>query len=534
MPSTSKSLNANSVNQSLVRVGSFWSEHAKNRKTFLSLAGLSYKTRLFDQIETIFNLLLNKNNFRVTNIYHTYTPEEVVYTGDNTFDTDLFFDNTDIPNRFDQGANKLWLVPLKEIEVNKGLGTNIYEIVEPLKILTSEGYELLINSDFIVKNNFVCFYEDPEKLFKDNKFLITNGHRVPRNIYSFPLCVETFNSTSKLKNFSRVSQSLITFKEALAEVSGFKILNDTQKLISVIGNSEETIYTFEKEIIKISYKHEPLKVNKVYTKGTIIGDGIKFYSKKPGKWWRDIDFSGGFSLSDIVNKPGVLVPEGMVDAYVADVDAGSFQGDKAHVRLDLIGNPDVVDEYWDEVAVRETEMGYYLNNITKIGYGDNTFNDTNFSGILERLKNETNEHNREQARQPWYKKEYRNIKKLRENRLINPADPLSEQTDGYTTVNAIDVLFEAILGNIGCVVVVDMSQLGSNKKQLIRFLTKEQPVGACMILMLKHPDMGDQTLLNNFLKEEISAFQAVDADKQSTCSFNSIIVDSFVARIDTI
>ena len=280
MPSTSKSLNASSINQSLVRVGSFWSEHVADRKTFLSLAGLPYKTRMFDQIETIFSLLLNKTDFRVTNIYHRYSTEEVIFTGSNTFNSEQFFDSVDIPNRFDQGSNKLWLVPLRELEVNKGLGTNIYEQVEPLKIHTHDGHELLLNSDFILKNKYVCFFKNPEVLFKDNKFLITSGYRKPRNIYSFPLCVEAFESTSRLKKFSRVSQSMATFKEALAEISGFKILNSTQKLLSATANSEHTVYTFEKEIIEIDYDHEPLVVDKIYKKGTILGEGVKFHSKK--------------------------------------------------------------------------------------------------------------------------------------------------------------------------------------------------------------------------------------------------------------
>jgi hypothetical protein len=327
---------------------------------------------------------------------------------------------------------------------------------------------------------------------------------------------------------------MATFKEALAEISGFKTLTTTQKLLSITFNSDRTVYTFEKEIIEINYDHEPLVVNKVYKKGTILGEGIKFHSKKNGKWWREIDFSGGLSLSDIINKPGVVLQDGMVAAYVADVDDGSFQGSKAHVRLDLLGDPDVVDAYWDEVAERETKSGNYLNSIVKLGYGDNTFIDSNFAGILDRVKTETDLHNTKQARQPWFKKEYRNLKRLRKDEIINPADPMSDHTDGYTTVNGIDVLFEAILGDVGCVVIINMAQLGSNQKQLIRFLTKEQPIGACMIIMLRYPDLGDKTLLNNFIAEDIDAFQITDANEKTDCSFNSIIVDSYAARIDTV
>jgi hypothetical protein len=111
---------------------------------------------------------------------------------------------------------------------------------------------------------------------------------------------------------------------------------------------------------------------------------------------------------------------------------------------------------------------------------------------------------------------------------------MADQTDGYTTVNGIDVLFEAILGDLGCVVIINMAQLGSNRKQLIRFLTKEQPIGACMIIMLRYPDVGDKTLLNNFIAEDITAFEINDASEKTDCSFNSIIVDSFAARIDTV
>ena len=40
-------------------------------------------------------------------------------------------------------------------------------------------------------------------------------------------------------------------------------------------------------------------------------------------------------------------------AYVANAQEGSTEGSKVNVRLDLIGDPDVIDAYWSEVESRE-------------------------------------------------------------------------------------------------------------------------------------------------------------------------------------
>ena len=206
---------AQKISDSLLRVGSFWSDHVKDRSIPKTLISLCFRTRLFDQIELLFNKLLDNKNFRVTDIYHPYNPEEIIYTGTDKFDklkASGGFDNSHLPNRFDQGESVLYLVHLEKLNVKKGLDPVIMEVVSPLRIKSHAGYELILNSDFFVQNGFSCFKTDPQNIFVDNKFLISAGSYTPSNIYNFPLSVETTNQINHVSNFARFSQSPRYFK----------------------------------------------------------------------------------------------------------------------------------------------------------------------------------------------------------------------------------------------------------------------------------------------------------------------------------
>ena len=83
----------------------------------------------------------------------------------------------------------------------------------------------------------------------------------------------------------------------------------TQRLLHIQKTNDGVAYTFEK-VIQVNYSHETLVKDKLYPKNTVIGDGIKLYTPKPGDWWSEIDFRGGLSLSPIIGKSGILLPEG--------------------------------------------------------------------------------------------------------------------------------------------------------------------------------------------------------------------------------
>tara|TARA_B100000035_G_C21024864_1_gene565734 strand:- start:1114 stop:2586 length:1473 start_codon:yes stop_codon:yes gene_type:complete len=490
---------------------------------------------MFDQFETIFKKLLNDPNYTVTNVYHTFDPEDIIFTGDDQFNRlgKKTFDASTDPNRFDQGNSVKWIVPLKKLDIDTGLDTNVYQDVFPIRIKDAVGNDLVINSDFQVVNKNVLFNMDPRDLFKDNKFLITYGVRVSKNIYSFPVGLETSGSINAVQKFAKISQSPENFKLALAEICNLKVLKETQRLIHIGGDNDSIIYTFEKEIIKIDYPHEKLTLNKIYPKHTVVGEGIELYTPRPGAWWKEINFRGGISLSPIVGRPGILLPEGKVLAYAANAQEGSMEGSKVNIRLDLPGNPDDVDSYWESVEQREIENDIYLNSIVKLGLGDATFIDSKYQGIFSRLLDLTKSINDRNVELGIYKKEYRNIKRLKDNAIIDPSDPLTEHTKGLKTVNAFDVFFEGILAQTACVIILDKKQVGTNMKVVTDFINKEQPVGMSCILIIRYEDMSDTESVNTLISDSVVTNVTEQSSEISNTSLNSIIVDSFVTRIDT-
>ena len=68
MPSNYDKLKANRVNQSLLAAGSFWSDHVLDRDLPLALVRLTYSNRLLEQVDTFFRKLLNRAEYRVSNI----------------------------------------------------------------------------------------------------------------------------------------------------------------------------------------------------------------------------------------------------------------------------------------------------------------------------------------------------------------------------------------------------------------------------------------------------------------------------------
>ena len=417
-----------------------------------------------------------------------------------------------------------------------GLDTGVREAVYPVRIYDKDGHSLLLNSDFYIKGDLIQFKMDPRDVFSNNKFLITDGVRVPKNIYSFPLNYETTTVTNAVQNFARSSQSPRNFKLALAEISGLQVLQSTQTL-KHIDNSDITgvvTYMFEKDVVVVSYPHELLVVNRRYPKDTIIGNGILMYTPDTNtKWWKKIDFKGGLAIGPLVGKSGLLLPEGLVLAYAANAKDNSYAGDKLHVRLDLVGHPDDVDSFWESVEARESESGNYLNSIIGIGGEDTQVVDSNFVGIFDRLLDATDKANVTNAKLGLAVTEYRNLKNLRKAELINPADPLTTQVPALKYVNGIDVFFEAILGQTGCVLILDPTQLGDNLKEVVRFINMQQPVGMSLILILDYSISETDENLNTLISTSSTSFIVSQSSNESTVNLNGIIVDSYTARIDT-
>jgi hypothetical protein len=520
------------VNESLNSVGSFWSENVANREQVFSLVDACFKTTLFSQFENGLKQLLNRQDFFISNVVLEYDERDVNYSG-NTLSGGAHSDESpevylhDDPSKLDEGASHTWWIPLKAIKITHGLDPNVKEVVKPIRILAAKK-EIVLNSDFYINNDCLQFVEDPKKLFRRSKMLITTGVLDSPSIYRFPLKIDSLRDSNAIVRFSRVNQSPHNFKIAIAELAGQKYLKHTQRLLHITEVDSTVTYTFEKEVITTDYPHERLVVDTLYNKEHIVGDNIQLatpstYNKR---WWRDVDLHGGLALGTLTGDPGILVPDDIVMAYIADSDEDSLNGSKAHVRLNLTGTPDLQDAYWERVAQRETLLGKYLNDVVGIGHDgadDPDFDDANFEGIFQRLEAlyaKINDFNKLYS----LPKEFRNVKRLRDHDLIDPNN--GNATPGIAYVNAIDTFFESILESKAMIITINISGV-SNISEVIKFVDNEKPVGCIPIILL----VGDRILDSFAPMEKITAsyntFPIVSAPQEEVVNLSSIIVDSY-------
>jgi len=536
MQYSSKDLDHYKTNESLINSGSFWSDSIteKQKGIPLALVQLCHESRLVQQTETIIKQLLNSDTYSVENIHHPFSDTDVVFTGDNTFDASLQADAAhQLENRFDQGNRGLWMVKLEPVLVTKGLDKDLEELVIPIRIKGSYGTDLILNSDFYVRNNYICFLRDPVGLFSENKFLITLGTTNPNSIYSFPLRVSAVKDAEYLVNFARLSQSAKNFRLVLAELGGLKVITETQFLVHKSKDLSKFTYTFETEIITVDYPHQELQVGKRYTADTIIGDGIKLYTPDGTQnWWKKIDFKGGIALNSIADSKNILIPNETVMSYVADVDTNSNMGDKAHVRVELIGEPDDVDAYWDLVEVQEKTNNIYLNEVIGIGRNDVNFDDQIFSGILNRVLVKYEDINKVNDIFGW-QREYRNLNLLKDPDIIKPSDPTTSPDPAIKYVNALDVFFKSVLKDTAVVILIDYEAISKNFHRVCKFIENEQPAGCTMIVIINCPSKNDTYDLATIGSSEYNSFHLTVSEDETSYDLNSIIVDSFTAELNT-
>ena len=86
---------------------------------------------------------------------------------------------------------------------------------------------------------------------------------------------------------------------------------------------------------------------------------------------------------------------------------------------------------------------------------------------------------------------------------------------------------------IGSVLILDLEQVQTSYREIVRFINREQPAGSCLILILIYPSKEDSFSLNEYLNTSYQAFSVEDEHLNTDTSLNSIIVDSYTAQIDT-
>ena len=252
------------VNESLNKVGSFWSENVANREQVYSLVDACFKTTLFSQFENGLKQLLNRQDFFISNVVLEYDNKDVKYSG-NALGTGVVTDTPvetffhENPDKVDEGSSHTWLIPLKAIRITSGLDPNVKEIVKPVRIIAKDK-ELILNSDFYINNDFIQFVEDPQKLFRRSRMLVATGVLDSPSIYRFPLKTDKLRDANSMIRFSRVNQSPHNFKIAIADLAGQKYTKHAQRLLYITELEDKVVYTFDKEIITTDYPHERLTV----------------------------------------------------------------------------------------------------------------------------------------------------------------------------------------------------------------------------------------------------------------------------------
>lgn len=354
--SVPKNVRSTRVGLTFARLGTFWTHTFKDKAQVRRLVNMVHQTSALQQFESAANNLANISveKDRVSHVVATFDKRDIVQAGDK-FYNDVGLTYGEIQNYkmvYGGGDTQFWALPLK---------TFIPYIIQ------ARGRRLLIGIDFfILKDEWIMFRSNPVELFGDEWFLIQSGLRKNQGwLLERAVGAAPPDTMEHVINYARNNQSPRSFELALASVAGMKILKFDQRLLIARPDGPVTTYTFEKETIRVDYPHERLEVGKWYRKNHIIGDGIKVYPGGPVNpaWWRAIDWRGGLSLDPIIDFKGLFLKDEDVTAYASGTDADSIAGSKVHACMDLTGNWDLEHLYWDRVAQRETDQGYFLNTV---------------------------------------------------------------------------------------------------------------------------------------------------------------------------
>ncbi|NDB65853.1 MAG: hypothetical protein EB168_09325 [Euryarchaeota archaeon] len=365
MPSPFDKLKARRINDSLKIAGTFWSERLQDRMQAYHLVGACYKSAVLSMFKNTARRLTNEHKEMIEGAVLTFDPFDVFRTGGALTDPDLKLDAA--PNalqsisKLNEGGLGDWGLQLRPVRISPEDPRKY--LVEPV-LLDSMSRPLVRDVDFHVHNGLLLFHQDPRHLFPDNTIPFALGELERESIHSFPLGSVEARDTKFVTRYARVSQSPGDFALAAASVGGLEIVPKNSVLRHKVVQRDRTVYTFEDFVMHVTYPHTELTEGVRYTKGHIIGDGLKLnhHTGADPHWWRKINFRGGLSLGTLAGKKGVTVPDKHVRAWL----------DGKHLRLALEGAPDEVTAYWDSVAAVEDATGTYLNDLVQLEAGQET------------------------------------------------------------------------------------------------------------------------------------------------------------------
>lgn len=494
-------------------VGSFWISRVDTPAHVFGLIESGYKARLFSQFSNAANQLLSKNKILVENIEMPVSPDDVIYTGDTRFDSNQVLDKLgDYRASLDEGNVKFWLVRIPDLPIQSGLSPEMLYEITPTKII-SGGEELIFSIDFSVKNGYLEFFKEPGFITDGERSItIVTGYCIAKSYYRHPLGVDSINKTQHVVDFARNSQSPREFISAVASIAKQEVTAYEQVLEEVHNTSEGVLYVFEKELIKVSYAHTLLTTGTTYPKGTVIGGAVKgYHGNGDSMWWKSVDFRGGLSMGPITGDKLLLIPDRLVTAYIANMDSNYVAGvRKAHARIELDGDADAEDAYWDGVEAREKKFKKYLDDVIEIDRDG--FTDSSMESVFENFvsdQEDINLQNKSQGRD----REYRNIKRL---------------NTAKATVNALDIFFQGILSNKAFVIKLNGDMI-SNLTEVVSFINREHPCGCLPIVIMEYPDLEDTISSSSLISDSFNYSVLTDDQINENLTMGDIVDEEFTS-----
>lgn len=451
-------------------LGSFWTTVFKETDKIRILTELALRTRVLgDFNRTVQNFAGDTKLAALTrHEFVHFEQNDVIETGMQVFDGPPPEDyglSTDAPTVYDGWRIKYYALLLQDII--------------PVAIQCNDR-QLLLGVDFFIQaGRYIYFRQDPREIFPTSGYLVVRGYEMNyRSYISYFTQTHAPGNDDLVVKYFRVSQTPQYFKLALAAIGQLGIIRYGGKLLAIAttdNSTDDVVYVFDKEAVRVSYQHEALVVGRVYEPLTIIGNVIQVLQadRKQKAWWRALNWRGGLVLDPIVpGYRGLPVVDNWVPAYNAGQDAGSSNGSKVHAQLRLGADFYYEQTYWDKVRANETANGFYLNSViglpNEAGTSDPTIPDT-FAKVMEAS-------------------EAANV--LNFQLGLPPEVPSVGALPGTKLVNALDTFFQAVLDDVGYVIAFDQRQL-QNQKEVFDFLTREMPVGCCPVIIGFVPNVID-------------------------------------------
>ena len=495
-------------------MGSFWNSVFKDQSQVRVLLDSVLRTQV---IGNFFSAIYNfagdaRSASLVRHVEVSFKFNKIIETGTQIYGDPereaVFGENTDAKTVYGLYQMRYWALPLKDII--------------PFSIQTKTR-QWIIGSDFLIhRKRYIYFREDPRKAFPDSRYLVVRGRRTNyRSYVSFFTQVDVPENEDLIVKYFRTSQTPKYFKLAICVVAGMGIIRKGGMLrAKTVCASGDVIYAFDEEMVRVCYPHEHLIENQEYQPLTIIGDMIQVFQAetKPSFWWRQIDWRGGMALDPILSGfRNLFLPDAETVAYTAGQDDGSVAGNKVHARLRLTDDFQQEKPYWDYVQARETETGYYLNNVIGLSEeADSGLDDVN--DTFEKLLRHTEEANL-----------------LNQFMGFDLEQPQFESMPHIKWVNALDVFFQALLGLTSFVIVIDQNKL-KRQKETFSFIARELSAGGTPIIMGLVSGLVDDTdLLDRDLvvKETVVITILAPVDVHDSVNLDIVIRDRVFIRQET-